>query len=170
MRGAASLWVVALAGGLAAAPALAQRARLDDSLSPRPQVLSRQILTEHGRPLDDMLAPPAQTGFVRFGLVEYRLTTAAYLGQRARIYYVVPAFVPGLRSPQGLRMSWRGSGRFADGSARAGERVLVWSGVVREKMMREALDLTMEVSLRELAVRPQGGLSVECYFEIEVTP
>lgn len=145
-------------------------ARLDDSLSPRPQVVAPQVLSEQGRPLDDMLGDAVpQYGISRFGRVEYRLATAPYVGKRARIFYVVPAPVQGLRSPAGLRMSWRGSGLFADGSARGGERRLVWSGVVRDPVMRESLDLTMEVRLSELMLRPQGGLSVESYFEIEVT-
>lgn len=145
-------------------------ARLDDSLSPRPQVVAPQVLSEHGRPLDDMLGDAVpQYGISRFGRVEYRLATAPYVGKRARIYYVVPAPVQGLRSPAGLRMTWRGSGQFADGSARGGERRLVWSGVVRDPVMRESLDLTMEVKLSELMLRPQGGLSVESDFEIEVT-
>lgn len=145
-------------------------ARLDDSLSPRPQVIAPQVLSEHGRPLDDMLGDAVpQYGISRFGRVEYRLATAPYVGKRARIFYVVPALVPGLRSPAGLRMTWRGNGMFADGSARGGERRLVWSGVVRDPVMRESLELTMEVRLSELMLRPQGGLSVESYFEIEVT-
>jgi hypothetical protein len=149
--------------------AMALTARLDDSLSPRPQVVAPQVLSEHGRPLDDMLGDAVpQYGISRFGQVEYRLATAPYMGKRARIFYVVPAQVSGLRSPAGLRMTWRGGGQFADGSARGGERRLVWSGVVRERVMRESLDLTMEVRLSELMLRANGALSVESYFEIEV--
>jgi hypothetical protein len=146
-------------------------ARLDDSLSPRPQVIAPQVVSEHGRPLDDMLADAVpQYGISRFGLVEYRLATAPYVGKRARIYFVVPSQVASLRSPAGLRMTWRGSGLFADGSARGGERRLVWSGTIREPVMRESLDLTMEVKLSEVLPRPRGGVSVESYFEIEVRP
>ncbi|MCC2676893.1 MAG: hypothetical protein K0R58_3840, partial [Ramlibacter sp.] len=146
-------------------------ARLDDSLSPHAQVIAPQVLSEHGRPLDDLLADVApQYGVSRFGRVEYRLATAPYVGKRARIYFVVPAPVANLRSPAGLRMSWRGNGLFADGSARGGERRLVWSGMVRQPVMREALDLTMEVKLSEMLPSPRGGISVESYFEIEVTP
>lgn len=149
--------------------AAAVTARLDDSLSPRPQVVAPQVLSEHGRPLDDMLGDAvAQYGISRFGHVEYRLATAPYVGKRARIFYVVPAVVSGLRSPAGLRMTWRGSGQFADGTARGGERRQVWSGVIREAVMRETMDLTMEVKLSELMVGARGGLSVESYFEIEV--
>jgi hypothetical protein len=151
--------------------AAALTARLDDSLSPRAQVVAPQVVSEHGRPLDDMLAEAApQFGISKFGRVEYRLATAPYLGKRARIYYVVPTSTTGLRSPGGLRMTWRGNGIFADGSARGGERRLVWSGVVRDAVMRESLDLTMEVKLSELMPRARGGVSVESYFEIEVAP
>lgn len=152
--------------------AAAQGTRLDDSLSPRPQIVAPRVLSEHGRPLDDMApgTPVPQYGISRFGPIEYRLATGPYVGKRARIYFVVPALVQGLRSPSGLRMSWHGSGRFADGSARGGERRLVWTGVVREPVMRETLDLTMEVRLADLMLRPQGALSVESYFEIEVMP
>jgi hypothetical protein len=151
--------------------ASAAAVRLDDSLSPRPVVAAPQVLSEHGRPLDDMLGSSRpQYGISRFGRVEYWLATAPYVGKRARIYFVVPALVPGLRTPAALRMSWRGSGLFADGSARGGERRLVWSGQVRDKVMRESLDLTMEVKLSELMPQAPRALSVESYFEIEVAP
>src|SRR6185295_10074084 len=111
------------------AGAAAQAVRLDDSTSPRSQVQSLQILSEHGRRLD---APSPdvvpQYAIVRFGNVAYRLATAAFVGRQARIYYVIPSLIPGLRAPTGLKVDWRTSGLFAEGSARGGERRLVWSG------------------------------------------
>jgi hypothetical protein len=145
--------------------------RLDDSASPRAVVQSRQVLSERGLPLDRPDGgPPPVFGIVHFGRVEYRLATAAYVGRRARIHYVVPPLIPGLRSPTGLRVEWRTQGLFSNGTARAGERVLVWTGMVREPFMTEAFDLTLQVRLSELALRANAPLAFESYFEIETLP
>jgi len=144
--------------------------RLDDSASPRATVQSPHMVSEHGYPLNLYVpgAPPAQRAIVDFGRIEYRLATAQYIGKNARIYLVVPPLIPGLKSPQGLLVSWRSEGSFAPGSGRPGERVLVWSGPVRQTFMNEALALRMEFVLRELLPQAQKGIAVECYFEIEV--
>ncbi len=151
------------------APSFARAERLDDSASPRSQVVSPPMLSEYGRPLDKPSAGPAPNfGIVKFGRIDYKLATAKFIGKSARIFYVVPAAIAGLRSPGGLRVDWRGSGLFADGSARPGDRVLVWSGTVREAFISEGLNLTMQVELRQLQLR--NGLAFESYFEIEVSP
>lgn len=165
------------AGGLAvgltllAAPGFARVERLDDSASPRSQVTAPPMLSEHGQPLDRYAGGPAPTiGIVKFGRVEYKLATAQFVGRQARIHYVVPAAIAGLRTPAGLRVEWRGHGLFRDGVARPGQRTLVWSGIVREAAMSEALDLTLRIELRELQLRPGEGLAFESFFEIEVSP
>ncbi len=145
--------------------------RLDDSASPRASVISPPMVSEQGRPLEQYLSGPLPTvGIVNFGRVEYRLATAKYLGQIARIYYVVPVFIAGLRSPSGLLVQWRTTGAFASGSARPGMRTLVWSGTVRDAMMSEQLELNMRIDLRELQLRTGENLSFESFFEIEVSP
>jgi hypothetical protein len=149
----------------------AQALRLDDSTSPRAQVQSLQILSEQGRRLDAPSPDAApQYAIARFGNVEYRLATAPYMGHRARIFFVVPAVIPGMRQPSGVKVDWHTGGLFAPGSARGGERKLVWSGVVRQPFMVETLDLTMQFRLADVTARPGAGISFESYFEIEVTP
>ena len=151
--------------------AAAQAVRLDDSTSPRTQVQSVQVLSEHGRRLDAPAPDVApQYAIVRFGNVDYRLATAPYVGRQARIYYVVPATIPGLRTPTGVKVEWRTRGLFTAGAARGGERRLVWSGVVREAFMTESLELTMQFRLADVIARAGASLSFESYFEIEVTP
>lgn len=146
--------------------------RLDDAASPRAIVQSPNMASEHGYPLNQFVpgAPAAQRGIVDFGRIEYRLATSRYVGKNARIYFVVPSSIVGLKSPQGLLVSWRSEGSFASGSGRPGERVLVWSGTVRQAIMSEALSLRMEFELRELLPQAQKGIAVECYFEIETGP
>ena len=141
--------------------------RLDDSTSPRARVQAPVVLSERGQPLAE--DADARFAVIHFGQVEYRLSTARYLGRRARIHFVVPALIPGLRAPVGLQVEWRGNGLFSDGSAHAGERRLVWRGTVRDAWMTERLDLRARVDLRELRL-PGGMLGFESFFEIEVLP
>jgi hypothetical protein len=134
--------------------------RLDDSMSPRSSV-EPTVTTTNGSVIDGAMPTEAA---LQFGWVEYRLNTAKYVGKSARIYYVVPAAIGNLRSPSGLRVEWRGRNTFASGSARAGQRVLLWSGVVTAPGMEDALELKMGLALSEM----QGPIRFESYFEIEV--
>ena len=161
-------WLVIAAVALAAGAAVQAAERLDDSASPRSRVQARVVLSDEGRPLADSQRPTFAQ--VTFGRVDYKLSTGRYVGRQARIYYVVPAFIAGLRSPAGLLVEWRGSGLFASGRARPGERSLVWSGVVPGPWMSEGLDLAFRVDLRELQLQRDGRFGFESYFEIEVSP
>lgn len=157
-----------LAAGLLACAAWSAAAaeRLDDSASPRPTVQARVVVSDEGRPLAESRNPTRAT--VQFGRIDYKLATARHAGRNARIYFVVPAFVEGLRSPAGLRVEWTGLGQFASGSARPGERQLVWTGVVPGPWMMQALDLRFQVELRDLRLPRDGRFGIECFFEIEV--
>jgi len=86
------------------------------------------------------------------------------LAKKARVYYVIPINIANLTSPRGLRVDWKTRSEFAAGSARPGDRVLVWSGVVRAATMETSFDLSMNAELAYL----RGGLGFESYFEIEV--
>lgn len=145
----------------AAVAAWAQVARLDDSASPRAQVRG-DFSSAQGMDGNLLVLP--------FGRVEYRLATAPYTGRRARIFYVIPPAIAGLRSPAGLRVDWRGSGAFASGSGRPGDRVQVWNGVVQTPWMNETFDLTLRVDPRELRLPTGAALSFESTFEIETLP
>ena len=162
-------WRTTLATGvLAAACACGAAQRLDDSTSPRSRVAAQVVLSNEGRPLADTFDATSAT--VRFGRVDYRLATSRFVGKAARIYYVVPSFIQGLRSPAGLRVEWKGYGQLASGSARPGERQLVWSGTIRDPWMVASLDLGYQVELRELQLSRDGNLAFETYFEIETSP
>jgi len=139
----------------------AQATRLDDSTSPRAQVGAdfRQA---------QMLDP--NTISLPFGHIEYRLATAPYVGKQARIYYVIPLAIAGLRSPAGMQVQWRSSGLFQGGMGRPGDRVLVWSGVVRAPWITESFDLQLRIDRRELQIGQGGSLRFESYFEIETQP
>jgi hypothetical protein len=153
---------------LAAAGALAQSPpqRLEDSASPRGRVSAPVVLSEQGRPLADTLH--AKFAFVKFGRVDYRLATSAYVGRPVRIYYVVPGFIPWLRSPAGLKVEWQPGARLAGGVARPGERRAVWSGVIQEPWFADSIELSWEVDLAHVDFRHGEQFGMEAFFEIEV--
>lgn len=144
--------------------------RLDDSASPRSQVSAVRVVSETGQPIERSLQ--ARRAIAHFGLVDYRLATAAYLGRQVRIHFVVPALVPGLSRPSALLVRWRAQGDWASGSAHPGDRLLVWSGMVRDTFLNTRFDLVMELDLAGVhaggASEPQLGFS--SYFDIEVMP
>ena len=141
-------------------PVHAVTQRLDDSQSPRQRVQS-PVVKFNKTPYDDTGPTHAD---IRFGWVDYRLNTTRYVGKSARIYYVVPMNIANLASPRGLRVDWKSRNGFAAGSARPGDRVLVWSGVVKSAMLEDSFDLSMTAELAYV----RGRLGFESYFEIEV--
>jgi hypothetical protein len=144
-----------------ALPASALIARLDDSTSPRAQVSTD---FRNAQPIDG-------TSFnLPLGRIEYRLATSPYIGRRARIFYVIPAGIAGLRSPAGLQVQWRGNGALASGIGRPGERVPVWNGTVAAAWMIESFDLTLRIDPRELRLPSGASLNFESIFEIETLP
>ncbi|WP_298608965.1 hypothetical protein [uncultured Thiothrix sp.] len=145
--------------------AYAETARLDDSASARSIVEARSVTNETGMSLADSHSP--QFMFLKFGLVQYRLATAAYKGKKAKIYYVIPMGIEGLQNPKALTVTWKGNSLFTDGEGHAGERKLVWSGTVTEDWMQDELDLEMQVELAQLRLREGQGFGFESYFEIE---
>ena len=137
--------------------------RLDDSASPLTEVQA-QVFSETGQLLSDSVNP--QQAIMRFGQVTYRLNTASYVGQQARIYYVVPALIAGLVDSHGVQVQWISDGKLADGSAYAGERKLVWSGQIDEAWFTAHLNLTAVVNLNLLKF-DNTNFGFESYFEIE---
>jgi hypothetical protein len=53
---------------------------------------------------------------------------------------------------------------------RPGDRVQVWTGVVRTPWITENFDLQLRIDRRELQIGQGGSLRFESYFEIETQP
>lgn len=82
--------------------------RLDDSASPLSEVQA-QVFSETGQLFSDSVNP--QQAIMRFGQVTYRLNTASYVGQQARIYYVVPALIS--TDSHGVQVQWMSDGKLS---------------------------------------------------------
>ncbi|TXH71364.1 MAG: hypothetical protein E6Q83_03965 [Thiothrix sp.] len=150
---------------LASLPVQAETTRLDDSASVRSVVEASSVSDEQGVPLADSY--DARFMVLKFGSVQYRLATAAYKGQTAKIYYVIPAVIEGLQNPNALTVNWKGNSLFAEGEGHAGDRKLVWSGTVTEDWMQDEVELEMQVELAQLRLREGQRFGFESYFEIE---
>lgn len=146
----------------------AQMIRLDDSASPRYQVESLRVTSETGEPLEQAFNP--QWAHLAFGVVEYKLSTAEFVGRPVRLYYVIPTTIKGLINPKALTVTWQGRDAIQSGSAHAGERKLVWSGTLTEPWLTVAIDLSMQVRLSELRLRTNEIFGFESYFELETLP
>ncbi len=157
--------LLAFAAALLAGGAAAQ-VRLDDSASPRGRIDAPLVLSEQGIPLEQSLLP--RLAIVQFGRVAWRLSTAAYVGRDARLYFVVPAFVPGLRSAAAMRVDWGGATRFAPGSLRPGQRQLVWTGRIEGPWIEDAMELKVQVELAAIDDTWARNFSFQPHFEIEV--
>jgi hypothetical protein len=83
--------------------------------------------------------------------------------QRAQIYMVVPSQIPGLDVGGGLQVSWLARGRFLNGTARPGDRVLIFEGVVSEPVLADFLSLTITIDARRML----GAVRLDPVFEIE---
>lgn len=156
------LWVGV---GFSAITMAAGSERLDDSASVRSVVEARTVTDETGLPFAEV--SEAKWMVSDFGLVQYRLATAAYKGKTAKIYYVIPVVINGLNNPQALRVTWQGSGAFVDGEGQAGDRKLVWTGLVSEDWMDVEFRLRMQVELIHLRLAEGQSFGFESYFEIE---
>lgn len=154
------LLVLAACASLAL-PAQALPERLDDSSSPRSQV-SAPLQWAAGT--GDTSLATARTR------IEYRLATARYTGKSARVYFVIPALVPGVVNPSALQLEWRGQGLLGQGRARLGERVLVWTGTVPGPWLTDTLDITLQLDPSGMRLPAGMPLRFEPYFEIEVFP
>lgn len=155
---------VILALALVPAFAAAAPVRLDDSASPRsrvdvqPRWAHAEEAGDNPERINAMLAQVPN--------LEVRLNTSRYQGKAARIWMVVPDFVPGVRSPNGLRVEWRTRGTLFGGSALPGTRTVVYDGVIRSAFVTDFLDLTLHLDARYL----DRGVRFEPYFEIDVAP
>ena len=154
--------LAALVLALAAAGAAAER--LDDAPSPKRRLDAepRWRYNEAG------LGTPERLNAMVASIsnVEVRLNTAKHVGKRGRIYLVMPQFVPGLASPSGMRLEWRGRGGFQSGSALPGEKALLYDGPVTTPITGDVLDFDVHIDARHLT----AGLRFEPVFEFEAAP
>lgn len=152
---------------LAACHAQAQH-RLDSSASPRQQVAAVQVLDERGQPFG--LNPFAQQAHAHFGRVEFRLSTVAFIGRRARIDLVLAPQVPGLRNLSGLTYHWRGLDGTLSGQVVPGQRHALWSGVIDQAFTSLSVELGMRLDVSAMGDWPGGNFGVEPAFELELLP
>lgn len=83
--------------------------------------------------------------------------------QQVQIFMLMPVQIPGLDVGGGLEMSWVTRGRFLNGTARPGDRVLIFEGVVGEPVLADFLNLTITVDARRMI----GAVRLDPLFEIE---
>ena len=138
--------------------------KLDDSASPRSRVDAtvRWLHTNEGLTTPELINAMVAT----VPNLEFRLDTSRYVGKKARIFLVVPDFMPGLRTPTGLRVEWKTRGTFLAGTAVPGTRALVYDGPIKLPSMHESLDLSIYLDARYF----ERGLRFEPTFEIDVLP
>lgn len=142
---------------------MAQTFRLDDSTSPRARVAPKSAVDETGRPLARSLEP--NHAILRFGEVVYRLDMRPHLGQAARVYFVR---APEAGPPTNTRLNWAAAGSPLKGSLLAGERALLWSGIVNQPWMDLNLQLEIDFDLlRQLPNTRLGSANQTTYFELE---
>ncbi|TXH75924.1 MAG: hypothetical protein E6Q85_04230 [Thiothrix sp.] len=166
MKNKKKLYIWILIGLANTTSAYAHTARLDDSASARSTVEARTVTSETGMPLAE--SPSAEFVYSNFGWVQYRLTTSAYKGKSAKIYYVIPNSIEGLQRPHALLVSWKTNGQFMDGEGHAGDRILVWSGTVTDDWMQTDFDLKMQLELDQVRLAEGKSFEFESYFEIEI--
>jgi hypothetical protein len=163
--------MAAIAFMLAPTAAQAATERLDDTTSSRRLVSPQRTVFSPENAFTERFDAPAPThATLYFGRVNYRLSTARYIGKRARIYLVIPLPAQLVNSPAGLKLEWRGARMLANGAGRPGDRVLVWQGVVSGEWVNEDIELSMQIELRHLSAGARASAGFESYFEIEVTP
>jgi hypothetical protein len=114
----------------------------------------------------DANRPPGDAEFARMSAqvppVEYRLDLTRWIGRNVRVFLVVPTD-PGVIAPQGLELRWTGRGPIRNGQGRAGDRVAVYTGLVREPVLADVLDMQVIVDSRYFT----GRLRMLPYFELE---
>jgi len=83
--------------------------------------------------------------------------------QQAQIFMLVPAQIPGLDVGGGLEVSWVTRGRLLNATARPGDRVLIFEGLVSEPVLADFLTLTITIDARRMV----GAVRFDPLFEIE---
>lgn len=85
------------------------------------------------------------------------------VGQPVRIYMTLPASVQGIDGTTGLDVEWKTQGVLRPGRARAGDRTLLFQGVVKDALLRDLIAYTFDIDARFV----QGPIRFEPIYEIE---
>lgn len=91
--------------------------------------------------------------------VSAQLNLTAWIGKAARIYMTLPR-----NAGPTIRATWSTGGTLLPGRLLSGDRALVYAGPIRSGLLRDLIDLTLEVDSTRL-VQPQA---LAFGFEIEV--
>ncbi|MBT8116638.1 MAG: hypothetical protein KJO66_02305 [Gammaproteobacteria bacterium] len=144
----------------------AAAAKLDDSLSPR-QNVDVIIDWRYSSNLDNLDEEQLNALYSNVRNFEVRLNTAQYTGKQARIYLSLPLVIRGLDDPAGMRLSWTTRGVFSDGTVTPGTRSLLFDGIIKDAVLIDILDFTIEIDGRSF----NNPITFEPEYEIEpVTP
>ncbi|MDH5327590.1 MAG: hypothetical protein OEZ68_01620 [Gammaproteobacteria bacterium] len=96
-------------------------------------------------------------------LNELRLTIPAqYLGSIHKIYLVLPKQFEGVRD-QGVDIHWETRGRFLAGSAKPGQRVLLFQGLIDTELLWDEIVFTFTIDARYI----YGPMAFHPQYEIE---
>jgi hypothetical protein len=165
----ANILLLAMSLLLTCTDTLAQRVRLSDALSPRqnysldlawqPYELT-QMVTALLNGETGMLPP--LMGIIPG--VEIRLNTSDYVGQRVRIYLVLPATITADPSAGSLQLNWEVSGDFLPGSVHAGQQALIFEGELDSPVTSGTFNFMLLIESDEI----QDSFIIEPYYELEV--
>ena len=83
--------------------------------------------------------------------------------QAVRIYMVLPVQVPGMQGSAGFNVRWRTRKVFQAGTARPGDRVLLYQGTVSSAVLSDFVSFKLTIDSAEMI----GTISFEPSYEIE---
>lgn len=96
-------------------------------------------------------------------LNELRLTIPSqYIGASKNIYLSIPQQFPGIRD-HGVQIRWETRGHFISGSAKPGERVLLFSGPITDVVLSDQIIFTFIIDARYV----YGPMEFHPVYEIE---
>ena len=146
-----------------AAPSAIGGERLSDALSP---VSRAQVNGAWEGAGFDPANSRDGTVIARTGRMEVRLSIPRHYTdppQRVRIFLVVPVTIVGLQSAESFEVSWASGGVFLSGRARAGQRALLFEGLVQQPVLSDTVDFSFRADAGSMV----GAIEYETIFEIE---
>jgi hypothetical protein len=110
--------------------------------------------------------PQDSTIVAKLKNVELRLqipTSYTMPPQAVSIYMVLPLQIPGMRGSAGFEVSWKTRKVFQAGTARPGDRVLLYQGTVSSAVLSDFVSFKLTIDSAEML----GTISFEPSYEIE---